>query len=563
MNLNFELLQFFAYKKVIKRRQINEILSECERLKMPAEKYLIAKDYCTEITALAAMGEFYSMPYIELPMLEIDESLVDNFSLPFLKKQKIVPVSLDNDGIMLVAVARPLDFNALSSIATFYSGKIEFILVPGVQIDIYVDSVVAVKYTEDALDNLNKDKDKRLISKAMGDQDFKIETESDVINAPAVKFVDSVIKEAIPFRASDIHIEPFERNVKVRYRIDGELSERAVFPLESYPAIAARIKIVSGMSISERRLPQDGRINLVINGTEYDFRVSSFPTVYGEKIVIRILDKSAFSFSRTKLGFTDEGNAVIDKILAHPHGIVLLSGPTGCGKSTTLYSFLRELNKPNVNIITVEDPVEYTLEGINQSQVNKKANLTFATALRSILRQDPDIIMIGEIRDEETAQIAIRAAITGHLVFSTIHTNDAPGALTRLVDMGVTNYLVADALVGVISQRLVKRLCPACKKKRRTNAREMAILGLDKPVSIYRPQGCQFCNQTGYRGRTAVHEIMYLNDKIRDAMVKGMSAEEIREVAKKNGMISLWNVGKTYVLQGITSIEELMGLYME
>jgi len=333
--------------------------------------------------------------------------------------------------------------------------------------------------------------------------------------------------------------------------------------LESYPAIAARIKIVSGMSISERRLPQDGRINLVINGTEYDFRVSSFPTVYGEKIVIRILDKSAFSFSRTKLGFTDEGNAVIDKILAHPHGIVLLSGPTGCGKSTTLYSFLRELNKPNVNIITVEDPVEYTLDGINQSQVNTKANLTFATALRSILRQDPDIIMIGEIRDEETAQIAIRAAITGHLVFSTIHTNDAPGALTRLVDMGVTNYLVADALVGVISQRLVKRLCPACKKKRRTNAREMVILGLDKPVSIYRPQGCQFCNQTGYRGRTAVHEIMYLNDKIRDAIVKGMSAEEIREVAKKNGMISLWDVGKTYVLQGITSIEELMGLYME
>lgn len=300
--------------------------------------------------------------------------------------------------------------------------------------------------------------------------------------------------------------------MRIRYRIDGELSDRANFPIESYPAICARLKIIAEMNIAERRIPQDGRVNMVINGVEYDFRVSSIPTVWGEKFVIRILDKSAFNFSREELGFTEAGGALVDKILAHPHGIVLLTGPTGCGKSTTLYSFLRELNKPNVNITTVEDPVEYTLEGINQIQVNVKADMTFAAALRSILRQDPDIVMIGEIRDEETAQIAIRAAITGHLVFSTLHTNDAPGAMVRLVDMGVSGYLAADALVGVISQRLVKRLCPACKKKGKTNAREMAMLGIKEPVSIYRPQGCQYCNGTGYKGRIAVHEIMYMND---------------------------------------------------
>ena len=383
-----------------------------------------------------------------------------------------------------------------------------------------------------------------------------------MINAPAVKLVDSVIREAIPFRASDIHIEPFEKIVRIRYRIDGELSDRANFPIESYPAICARLKIIAEMNIAERRIPQDGRVNMVINGVEYDFRVSSIPTVWGEKFVIRILDKSAFNFSREELGFTAAGGALVDKILAHPHGIVLLTGPTGCGKSTTLYSFLRELNKPNVNITTVEDPVEYTLEGINQIQVNVKADMTFAAALRSILRQDPDIVMIGEIRDEETAQIAIRAAITGHLVFSTLHTNDAPGAMVRLVDMGVSGYLAADALVGVISQRLVKRLCPACKKKGKTNAREMAMLGIKEPISIYRPQGCQYCNGTGYKGRIAVHEIMYMNDALREAILGNPNAEEVRRIAIENGMTPLFSACRDYVFKGITSLQELMSLYM-
>ncbi|MGN1235060.1 MAG: GspE/PulE family protein, partial [Christensenellaceae bacterium] len=304
----------------------------------------------------------------------------------------------------------------------------------------------------------------------------------------------------------------------------------------------------------------DGRINMVVGGKEYDFRVSSLPTVYGEKFVIRILDKTSFHFTREDLAFTERENEVIDKMLLRPHGIILLTGPTGCGKSTTLYSFLKEINHPDVNIVTVEDPVEYTLAGVNQTQVNTKANMTFATALRSILRQDPDVIMIGEIRDEETAEIAVRAAITGHLVFSTLHTNDASSAVIRLEDMGVQDYLVADALVGVIAQRLVKRLCPACKKRGRTNPKEMDILGIAEPVSIARPQGCQFCNNTGYKGRIAVHEIMFVNEEMKMAVSKGKDLDVLRELAIQNGMSTLWSSCRSLVMKGVTSIQELMTL---
>ena len=380
---------------------------------------------------------------------------------------------------------------------------------------------------------------------------------------PSVRLVDSIIKEAIPYRASDIHIEPFEKTVKVRYRIDGDLQERAEFPVSAYPAICARIKIMAGMDIAERRIPQDGRINMIIGGSEYDFRISSLPTMFGEKFVIRVLDRTSFRFTREDLGFTDSENALLDKMLARPHGIILLTGPTGCGKSTTLYAFLKEINKPHVNIVTVEDPVEYIMTGINQTQVNTKANMTFAVALRSILRQDPDVIMVGEMRDEETAEIAVRAAITGHLVFSTLHTNDAPGSIIRLEDMGVDDYLIADSLVGAIAQRLVKRLCPACKKKLRTTPKETELLGLDEPISIYKPQGCQFCNQTGYKGRIAVHELMYINENMRNAIVQEKNLEKLRDIAKENGMVTLWNSCKNLVLKGVTSIQELMSLSIE
>lgn len=563
MNTNFELLQFYIYKKLIRRKDAEQILEECQKLNMSVRDYLLAKEYITETTELEALAEYYCMPCVEIDMLDIDKTLFDKFSFDFMKKHKVVPVSFDKDGVLLVATGKPLDCHTAAALSSRFLCRCDYVLVPPVQIDRYVDSISAVLSTSSALHDLNSEKEEQQLSAAQKGQVVPVSREDDVINNPAVRLVDSVIKEAIPYRASDIHIEPFEKVVKVRYRIDGDLQNRAEFPIEAFSAICARLKIMAGLNIAERRVPQDGRINLVIGGKEYDFRVSTLPTVYGEKFVIRILDKTSFHFTRADLGFTEAENAVVDKMLARPHGIILLTGPTGCGKSTTLYSFLKEINDPTVNIVTVEDPVEFTMHGINQTQVNTKANMTFAAALRSILRQDPDVIMIGEIRDEETAEIAVRSAITGHIVFSTLHTNDAPGAILRLEDMGVEDYLVADALVGVIAQRLVKRLCPACKKKGRTNAREMEILGITEPISIARPQGCQFCNHTGYKGRVAVHELMYMNEAMKNAALNEKNLDTLRKLSIENGMVPLWNSCRNLVYKGITSIQELMTLNAE
>ena len=562
MNRNHELLQFYIYKRLISRKDADKILKECKRLDVSVRDYLLAKELITETTELEALGEYYCMPSIEIDMLEIDKSLFDLFTYDFMKKHKIIPVSYDKNGVLLVATGKPLNCHTRAALAVQFSARIDYVLVPPVQIDRYVDSVSAVVSTTSALEDLNSEKSEQLVATQMGESAAVVQ-EDDVINNPAVRLVDSIIKEAIPYSASDIHIEPFEKNVRVRYRIDGDLQERAEFPIEAYSAICARLKILAGLNIAERRIPQDGRINMVVGGKEYDFRVSTLPTVFGEKFVIRILDKSSFQFTRADLGFTEAENAVVDKMLAKPHGIILLTGPTGCGKSTTLYSFLKEVNDSTVNIVTVEDPVEYTMQGINQTQVNTKANMTFAAALRSILRQDPDIIMIGEIRDEETAEIAVRSAITGHLVFSTLHTNDAPGAIVRLQDMGIQNYLLVDALVGVIAQRLVKRLCPACKKKGRTTAKEMEVLGISEPVSIARPQGCQFCNNTGYKGRIAVHELMYMNENMKTAVIEETNLEKLRKIGMENGMVPLWSSCRSLVFNGTTSIQELMTLNVE
>ncbi|MBP5313518.1 MAG: type II/IV secretion system protein, partial [Eggerthellaceae bacterium] len=520
--------------------------------------------YATEIDDLKALSEFYCIPYCEVDMLDIDPELFDKFTFEYMRKNKFMPVERQKDGTVLICMSRPLDFGAMSAIAAVFCANIDCVLVPASQIDRYLDLVAAGVSTSAALSDLNSERDQKLFEEIRSgvEQANNVQAES-VINNPAVRLVDSIIREAIPYRASDIHIEPSDRMVRVRYRIDGDLQVRAQFPIEAYSAICARLKIMSGINIAEKRIPQDGRINMTVGGRDYDFRVSTLPTVHGEKFVIRILDKTSFHFTRSDLGFNEEENLVVDKMLARPHGIVLLTGPTGCGKSTTLYSFLKEINKPSVNIVTVEDPVEYTMQGITQTQINPKANLTFATGLRSILRQDPDIVMIGEIRDEETAEIAIRAAITGHLVFSTLHTNDAPGSITRLEDMGVPDYLVADALVGTIAQRLVKRLCPACKKRGKTTQKEMQILGLSEPVSISRPHGCQYCNNTGYKGRVAVHEIMYVNEEMRNVITQERNIEILRNMAAKNGMVDLFTSCKALVLSGVTSVQELMTLNIE
>ena len=553
MKRNKEILVRLALKNKFPPEKVLPLEKEISESGKDIADFLQENNLCTEAEFFNVIADMFCVPFSEMAVLEVDKTLLETFDNSFLRKNNIVPVRKMEDGTLVVATGDVMNMVARSAIASFVGGKVEFIQVPPSQISAYVSSRLAAQTTDNALSDLEKEK-------GLNTKENEGDEVDDTINAPAVRLVDSVIREAIPYRASDIHIEPYENEVKVRYRVDGDLAERMAFPASSYPAVSARLKIISGMNIAERRIPQDGRINLVINGVEYDFRVSTLPTVHGEKFVIRVLDKSSFRFTREDLGFTPEENQIVDKILAHPYGLVLLTGPTGCGKSTTLYSFLKEVNKPDVNIVTVEDPVEYTMQGINQTQVNTKANMTFATALRSILRQDPDIIMIGEIRDEETAQIGIRAAITGHLVFSTLHTNDAVGAVTRLVDMGVSSYLVGDAIVGVISQRLVKRLCPMCKKAHITTPDEMHILGLETPQKIFSPVGCQYCNGSGYKGRLAVHEIMYVNDAIRNLINQNEGIEKIREVAEANGMISLADSCKNALLAGETGLAEFMAL---
>lgn len=561
MDLNYEILKHFVMAKIIEEEKIPVYLAGAKETDYSIEKFLVLKGIVKEEDALVALASFFNVPYSDIDILDIDKSLVDKFSYDYMKRNKFVPVSMSEDKVLLIATSDIANANKISAPFIEAPYKLDFVLVTEKQINTYIDSIVAVIQTSEALVDLNNAKDDEVLKKALVfETKINLNKEEDVINNPSVRLVDSIIKEAIPFRASDIHIEPFEKVIKVRYRIDGDLQNRADVPIESYGAICARLKIMSGMNIAERRVPQDGRINIAIADKEYDLRVSCLPTIHGEKFVIRILDKSAFSYSRSELGFTENENLIVDRILSHPYGIVLLTGPTGSGKTTTLYSFLKELNKSNVNIVTVEDPVEYTMVGINQTQVNVKANMTFANALRSILRQDPNIIMIGEIRDEETAQIAIRSAITGHLVLSTLHTNDAPSALVRLVDMGVPDYLVADALVGVIAQRLVKKLCPVCKKKVKATVEEMKILGSKGPIEIYKPQGCQYCNNTGYKGRIAVHEIMYVNENMKLILSKEKSVDKIRINAEQNGMVPLLSACKELVLKGQTSIQEMMSL---
>lgn len=558
MNNDIEFLRLCAKKRLFKKNQIPVIFNEfkADETASTIEKYLLDKNYATEDKVWPVLGILFNLPYTEMDMLEPDPDLIAKFNTYFMRTYHCVPVIIDK-GILIVAISDIRDFNTRTLLRSYYSGPIDYILVPPHQMETFIDSISATTNTSKALEDLQNE------SITVMEQENEIEAFNDTINAPAVRLVDSILREAVPMKASDIHIEPFEHTVKVRYRIDGDLFERTSFDIEGFAAVAARVKILAGINIAERRLPQDGKISMQINGVHYDFRVSTLPTIFGEKFVIRILDKTSFSFTRQSLGFTEDENELIDKMLAHPYGIVLLTGPTGSGKSTTLYAFLREKNNPKVNITTVEDPVEYTMDGINQTQVNSKANMTFAAALRSIMRQDPDIIMIGEIRDEETATIAIRSAITGHLVFSTLHTNDAPGVVNRLMDMGIPSYLLSDALIGVVSQRLVKKLCPICKRKSKSTASEMEILKITEPVSLCHTKGCQYCNNTGYKGRVGIHEILYFNDEIKDIINKHLTVKELREFAIDHGMKTLFDSCREYVLNGTTSIEELLSLSIE
>ena len=521
---------------------------------------LVDNGFITEEMIVRALQMQLGLKVVQLAGVTIPKEVRGLVSVDLLKKYTCIPFELDpyNANILHLAMADPMDMTAIDDISIVTNLQVEPYIATTRDIRTAIDRWYGASETLDAARRFTKEREQ--LRANTGE-----ETGADVSDAPIVQLVRSLLEQAIRQRASDVHIEALESKVRVRYRIDGTLYEKMVYDNSLLPAISTRIKIMGGMDISEKRKPQDGRMTIMVDRQEYDIRISSVPTVHGEKIVMRISSKLSLTKNKKELGLAPDELKRFDHMLSAPYGIIFVTGPTGSGKSTTIYTALSELNKEAVNIVTVEDPVEADIEGINQIQVNNKVNLTFASALRSILRQDPDIIMIGEIRDRETAGIAVQASITGHLVVSTLHTNNAAGTLNRMADMGVERYLIADSVVGVIAQRLVRKLCPHCRKKRLATEEEKRLLKQDtyKEMEIYEPTGCDLCNHTGYFGRTGVFEIMEVNEEIRDLIAGGGSSEELENAARRAGMCTLHDNGIRYVLEGITSIEEMLKVSYE
>ena len=515
---------------------------------------LVDEGLVSEDNIARALSSQLRYEMVELQHIDVDPEVLKLVPANVAKKYKVLPFELSPDSMMIrLAMADPMDMAALDDINIITNMQVEPVVATTSAVMLAIDQYYGQADMNSALEEYTREKESQMEEQ----EDLYSE---DVNNSPIVQLVKGMIDQAVRQRASDIHIEPMEKQVRIRYRIDGALYEKASYNIRLLPAMVARIKIIGGMDISEKRKPQDGRITQVVDRREWDIRVSILPTVYGEKIVMRLTSKNALSREKSQLGFRPDELKKFDHILMNPHGILLVTGPTGSGKSTTLYTALSELNKEDVNIITVEDPVEANIDGINQVQVNIKANLTFASALRSILRQDPDIIMIGEIRDQETASIAVQASITGHLVVSTLHTNSAASTITRLADMGIEPYLVADATIGVIAQRLVRRLCPECKKPKKADADDLELLMRrpDEDITVYEPCGCPRCDNTGFRGRIGVYEIMEVTQPLKTIISKGGTAEDIKNKALEEGMSTLRMSATKYVLEGITSIPEMM-----
>ncbi len=521
---------------------------------------LVDAGFLTEDNLVKALSEQLSYDVVDLQNRLISEEVLNLVPLAVLKKYMVLPFEYakQNPNVIRVAMANPLDFHAMDDISIVTNLQVEPVVATNRGILLAIDKYFGQEDVMNEIVQYAKEKEEQLL-----EQDTSYE--DDINNSPIVKLVKTLIEQAVRQRSSDIHIEPMEHQIRVRYRIDGALYEKSTYSIHLLPAIVARIKIIGGMDISEKRKPQDGRITQVVDRQEFDVRVSVLPTVFGEKIVMRLTSKAALTKEKSKLGLSKEELHKFDHILENPHGILLVTGPTGSGKSTTLYTALSELNKEDVNIITVEDPVEANVDGINQVQVNPKADLTFATALRSILRQDPDIIMIGEIRDSETATIAVQASITGHLVVSTLHTNSAASTITRLEDMGIESYLLADSIIGVIAQRLVRRLCPHCKKKREAELEEKILLQIpeNQELMIYEAVGCSKCDEMGYLGRIGVYEIMEVTHALKRVIAQNGNADQIKAVALEEGMSTLRMSASRYVVEGITTIDEMKKVSFE
>ena len=527
---------------------------------------LVDLNFITEQQIVQALKNQLGYEDINLARERIPEDVIRLMDENLLRKYSLMPFGFSpkNPNILKVAMSDPLDIRAVDDIS----------IITGFQVDIYITtqndiSAAIGRYYGNAEAMKVAEQYTRERAERDGLNAAAEEANDESLNqAPIVKLVKQIIEQAVRKRTSDIHIEPMETRLRIRYRVDGVLQAEMHHDISLHAAVMARIKIISGMDISEKRKPQDGRATSYVDGQEYDIRVSLLPTVYGEKCVMRLTQKKALTRDKKELGFPPADLEKFDKILSHPNGIILVTGPTGSGKSTTLYTALSELNTEGVNIITVEDPVEADVPGTNQVQVNEKAGLTFASALRSILRQDPDIIMIGEIRDQETAEIAVKASITGHLVVSTLHTNSSASTITRLADMGIENYMIADSVVGIIAQRLVRRICPDCCEMKIADEFDLEVLGKQgttEPIKIPYPghKECLNCGGAGYKGRIGVYEIMPVTATLKRAISKGETAENLEKIALSEGMNTLRMAASNYVLQGVTTVDEVKRITYE
>lgn len=520
---------------------------------------LVDLGFTSEENITKALTRQLGVEMVTPSTMKIPDDIVGLVNPNILRKYMVMPFAYGNSNSLRVAMADPMDMVAIDDLSMVTHMDIEPYIATTHDIMICIDKYFGNAEALDAAEAYAKEREAK---KAIGEDENE---EDSVADSPIVIMVRNMIESAARQRASDIHVEALETKVRIRYRIDGALFEQITYDIGMLPAIIARLKIMGGMDISEKRKPQDGRISITVDRVEYDIRVSVLPTYYGEKCVMRLAQKTALTRSKKDLGFGDAEMKKFDHILSNPHGIILVTGPTGSGKSTTLYTALSELNKEDVNIITVEDPVEANINGINQVHVNVKAGLTFASALRSILRQDPDIIMIGEIRDGETAQIAVQASITGHLVVSTLHTNSSAATIARLLDMGVESYLIADSVVGVIAQRLVRRLCPKCRQARYATEEEKRTMGIrpDTPnVVLYEPVGCMYCNR-GYKGRIGVYEIMEITPRLKKIISNREDSDILKQAALEEGMSTLRMSAARTALQGITSYSEMLRVSFE
>lgn len=532
---------------------LNTVMSEGALQPYDACQRLIDMGFISEEDLLKILGEHFNTPYISLKKHEGKNLYIENLSENFMRGGKFIPLEL-KENILSIAVNNPFDDAMLEAIRMSTGHELEVFLAKAEEI------ADAISTDSSSMDRIIEGYDDgEITSDEEGDIDHLKDLASE---APVIRLVNLIISRAIELQASDIHFEPFEDSFHIRYRIDGVLHDMESPPKNLQAAVISRIKIMSKLNIAERRLPQDGRIKLRVMGKEIDFRVSSLPTLFGESVVMRILDSESITFDLDHLGFPTTHLKTFEDLIARPHGIILVTGPTGSGKTTTLYSALSKINSPDKKIITVEDPIEYQLHGVNQIQVKASIGLTFANSLRSILRQDPDVIMIGEIRDAETAEIAIHAALTGHLVFSTLHTNDAAGAITRLMEMGMENYLVSSSLLGILAQRLVRTVCPKCAQQYVPDRETLREMDLDPAeaagLELCRGTGCEYCANTGFRGRSGIYEMMMIDDEIRKLIIANTDSKTIKDRARASGMQTLRECGWDKVRQNKTTVSEVI-----